>query len=153
MQKKCDIFVENWNSHRIREQKDLHLTIGIPDHIFSFLGSYGGTKDDFQVSVDLLREIAEVSEVLQENQDFLDVLDYKIYTTSKGAKAYQKQEHIFTFKRTIALLVDNFYYYFLPDWKLDFSIQKNFIPKSLNLTKIKNYLGFDLKCSFSRLLS
>ena len=73
MQKECDIFVENWNSHRIREQKDLHLPTGIPDHMFSFPESYGGTKDGFQVSVNLLREVAEVSEVLQENQDFLDV--------------------------------------------------------------------------------
>ena len=72
MQKECDIFVENWNSHRIREQKDLHLPTGIPDHMFSFPESYGGTKDGFQVSVNLPREVAEVSEVLQENQDFLD---------------------------------------------------------------------------------
>ena len=41
--------------------------------MFSFPESYGGTKDGFQVSVDLLREVAEVSEVLHENQDFLDV--------------------------------------------------------------------------------
>ena len=72
MQKECDIFVESWNSHRIREQKDLHLPTGILDHMFSFPESYGGTKDGFQVSVNLPREVAEVSEVLQENQDFLD---------------------------------------------------------------------------------
>ena len=42
--------------------------------MFSFPESYGGTNDGFQVSVDLLREVAEVSEVLQENQDFLDWL-------------------------------------------------------------------------------
>ena len=68
----CDIFVENWNSNRIREQKALHLPTGIPDYKFSFPESYGGTKDNFQVSLDLLREVAEVSEVLQENQAFLD---------------------------------------------------------------------------------
>ena len=73
MQKKCDIFIENWNSHRIREQKDLHLPTGIPNYMFSFPESYGGTKNGFQVSVDLLREVAKVSEVLQENQDFLHV--------------------------------------------------------------------------------
>ena len=39
--------------------------------MFSFPESYGETKDGFQVSVNLLREV--VSEVLQENQDFLDV--------------------------------------------------------------------------------
>ena len=69
VQKECDIFVENWNLCRIREQKDLHLPTGT----FSFPENHGETKDGFQVSVDLLREVAEVSEVLQENQDFLDV--------------------------------------------------------------------------------
>ena len=73
MPKEYDIFVENWNSHQMREQKDLHLPTGIPDHMFSFPESYGETKDGFQVSVDLLREVAEVSEALQENQDFLEV--------------------------------------------------------------------------------
>ena len=68
VQKECDIFVENWNSHQIREQKDLHLPTGIPDHMFTFPESYVGTKDGFHVSVNLLREVAEVSEVLQENQ-------------------------------------------------------------------------------------
>ena len=67
MQKECDIFVESWNSNRIREQKDVNLPNGIPDHVFSFPESYGGTKDGFQISADLLREVAEVSEVLQEN--------------------------------------------------------------------------------------
>ena len=67
MQKECDIFVESWDSDRIREQKDIDLQTGILDHVFSFPESYGGTKDGFQVSVDLLREVAEVSEVLEEN--------------------------------------------------------------------------------------
>ena len=61
VQKECDIFVENWNSHRIKEQKDLHLPTGIPNYMFSFPESYGGTKDGFQIRVDLPREIAEVS--------------------------------------------------------------------------------------------
>ena len=42
------------------------------DHMFSFPESYGRNKDGFQVSVDLLREVAKVPEVLQENQAFLD---------------------------------------------------------------------------------
>ena len=66
-------FVENCNSDQTRDHKDLPLPSGIPDHMFSFPESHGGTKDGFQVSVNLLREVAEVSEVLQENQDFLDV--------------------------------------------------------------------------------
>ena len=64
VQKECDIFVENWNSNRGKEQKALHLPTGIPDCMFSFPENYGGTKDSFQVSLDLLREVAEVSEML-----------------------------------------------------------------------------------------
>ena len=56
VQQKCDIFVETWNSHRIKEQKDLHLTTGVQDHILSFPENYGGTKDGFQISTDLLRK-------------------------------------------------------------------------------------------------
>ena len=41
--------------------------------MFLFPETYRGTKDGSQVSVNLLREVAEVSEMLQENQDFLDV--------------------------------------------------------------------------------
>lgn len=41
--------------------------------MFSFPDNYGGTKDGFQVSEDLLREVAHMSELLQENQDFLVV--------------------------------------------------------------------------------
>ena len=62
-----------FTSKKEREQKDLHLLNGIPDHIFSFPESYGGNKDGLQVNVDLPREVAEVSEVLQENQEFLNV--------------------------------------------------------------------------------
>ena len=87
--------------------------------MFSFPVSYGGTKDGFQVSVDLLREVAEVSEVLQGNQDFFGrTFKHKTarsYTTSRGTKAYRNHERIFVFKKKISLLVDNLCYYFLPD--------------------------------------
>lgn len=58
---------------QIREQNNFYLPTGITDHVFSFLENYGGSKDVFQASVKLLREEAEVSDVLQENQDFLEV--------------------------------------------------------------------------------
>ena len=73
MKKQYDIFVKIWNSYRLIEQKDLHLPTGILNSIFSFPESYGGAKDGFQVNLDLLREVAKMLEVLQENQDFLDV--------------------------------------------------------------------------------
>ena len=44
IQRECNIFVSNWNTHRIREQKNLLLLSGIPDHMFSFPEQYGGTQ-------------------------------------------------------------------------------------------------------------
>ena len=40
LQKEIDIFVELWNSHRIRKQKDVVLPDGIPNHIFDFPEQY-----------------------------------------------------------------------------------------------------------------
>ena len=52
---------------------DLYLPTGAPNHTFSFHENYGESNDGFKVSVDLLREVTDVSEVLQKNQDILDV--------------------------------------------------------------------------------
>ena len=70
--------------------------------MFSFPGSYGGTKDGFQVSVNLLSKVAEVPEVLQENQDFLDITfkhkTVRSYTTSRGTKACRNHNAILYLK-------------------------------------------------------
>ena len=117
VQKECDICVENQNSDRIREQKDLNLPTGIPDHMFSFPESYGRTKDGFQVSVDLLTEVAEVSVVLQENQDFLDVpLSTRLRDLIPHPEEPAQTVNTFlNLKRKILLFVDNLSYYFLRD--------------------------------------
>jgi hypothetical protein len=41
MQKEIDIFVDMWNSHRIREQKNTLLPDGVPNHIYNFPEKYG----------------------------------------------------------------------------------------------------------------
>lgn len=86
---------------QIREQNNFYLPTGITDHVFSFLENYGGSKDVFQASVNLLREEAEVSDVLQENQDFLEISLSKTarsYTRSGVTKAYRNHQRIFVFK-------------------------------------------------------
>jgi hypothetical protein len=41
MQEEIGIFVDMWNSHRIREQKNTLLPDGIPNHIYNFCEKYG----------------------------------------------------------------------------------------------------------------
>ena len=41
MQKEIDTFVDMWNSHRIREQRNTVLPDGVPNHIYNFPGKYG----------------------------------------------------------------------------------------------------------------
>lgn len=41
MQKEIDLFVELWNSHRIRCQKNTYLPDGVPNHIYDFPDQYG----------------------------------------------------------------------------------------------------------------
>lgn len=72
IQRECDKFVSLWNSHRIRSQKGLELPCGVPDHMFNFPEKYGGAKDGYPVSTELLEELAEFSSVLQAPCDFLD---------------------------------------------------------------------------------
>lgn len=64
VQRECDIFVSNWNTHRIREQKNLLLPTGVPNHMFSFPENYGGTQSGIPVSREQLREVAEISGLL-----------------------------------------------------------------------------------------
>ena len=35
LQRECNIFVNLWNSHRIRAQKGLELPTGVPNHMFA----------------------------------------------------------------------------------------------------------------------
>ena len=72
IERECAIFVEYWNSHRIREQKDLLLPTGVPHHMFSFPESYGATNKGLHISTAYLREAGEVSVVLKAQMNWLD---------------------------------------------------------------------------------
>ena len=73
VQRECDIFVKYWNCQRIRRQDKLEIPAGIPDHMFSFPEQYGGTNMGIPLSKDELREVAEVSGVMDEDVfDFID---------------------------------------------------------------------------------
>ena len=43
VQRECDIFVKMRNNHRFREQPNLELPTGIPDHMFAFPEKYGAS--------------------------------------------------------------------------------------------------------------
>ena len=64
IQRECNIFLSNWNTHRIREQKNLLLPTGVPDHMFAVPEQYGSTQCGIPISPDHLREVAEVSGLL-----------------------------------------------------------------------------------------
>ena len=62
-----------WKSHRIREQANLALATGIPDHMFSFQDRYGGNEMGIQLSADKLEEVAEGSGILESISDNKDL--------------------------------------------------------------------------------
>ena len=64
IQRECNIFVNNWNTHRIREQKNLLLPTGVPNHMFSFPEQYGSAHCGISIQEEHLREAAEVSGLL-----------------------------------------------------------------------------------------
>ena len=76
VQRECDIFVRYWNSHRIRGQDQLEIPAGVPDHIFSFPEQYGGTNMGIPLHKDELKEVAELSGVM--NGDVFDFIDPRV---------------------------------------------------------------------------
>ena len=73
IQKELDTFRETiWNDHRGRKQKDKLLPTGIPEHIYNFPEQYGGEQCGFNITDVQLQEVAELSEVLEKNEDFLE---------------------------------------------------------------------------------
>ena len=40
IQRECDVFVNNWNTHRIRAQANVLLPTGVPNHMFLFPENY-----------------------------------------------------------------------------------------------------------------
>lgn len=73
VQRELDIFRETvWNSHRGRKQAKKQLPTGIPDHVYSFPERYGGDKCGHVINEEHLKEVAELSGVLEGTDDFLD---------------------------------------------------------------------------------
>ncbi|PFX34097.1 hypothetical protein AWC38_SpisGene926 [Stylophora pistillata] len=76
VQRECDIFVRYWNSHRIRVQDKLEIPARAPDHIFSFLGYYGGSNMGIPLHKDELREVADLLAVM--DGDVFDFIDPRV---------------------------------------------------------------------------
>ena len=73
IQRECEVFVNYWNSHRIRYQENLEIPTGVPEHIFDFPDQYGGMNMGTHVAQDQLQGVAEVSGVMSANVfDFID---------------------------------------------------------------------------------
>lgn len=71
VQKESDIFVRGWNSHRVRQQKDVMLPAGIPDHLFSFPEKYNAEDQHTEVTNDALVEVGSLAELDQVEDDYL----------------------------------------------------------------------------------
>lgn len=76
VQRKCDIFIRYWNSPRIRLQDKLEIPAGVTDHILSFPGHHGGTNMGIPLQRDTLREVAEVSGVM--DGDVFDFIEPRV---------------------------------------------------------------------------
>ena len=73
LQKELDIFrVSIWNHHRIRRQKNKELPCGVPEHIYHCPEQYGGEQSGLHVTEEQLREVTELSNVLDNTDDYLD---------------------------------------------------------------------------------
>ena len=73
IQREIDIFKNIvWNNHRIRQQKDTELPSGIPNHIFDFPEEYGMKKCGIDINDDQLKEVADLSGVLEIADDYLE---------------------------------------------------------------------------------
>lgn len=72
-QQKLDIFrVIVWNNHRGRKQDKKEHPTGAPEHISNFPGQYGGSHCGHAVQDEHLQEVAELSRVLKDTDDYLD---------------------------------------------------------------------------------
>ena len=64
VQRECDIFINIWNSHRIRCQGK-EVQTGIPNHMFEFPEMYGGSSSSNIISRNQLCDAAQASNILQ----------------------------------------------------------------------------------------
>jgi len=60
-----------WNNHRIKKQRQKELSTGIPEHIYTCPQKYGGRKCGYPLTEQDLQEVAELSCVLDNTDDYL----------------------------------------------------------------------------------
>ena len=72
LEKEIECFIHNWNTRRIRFQKDTVLPDGIPEHIYSFPEKYGLERCGLPVTNEQLEEVSELSGVLDIPDDYLE---------------------------------------------------------------------------------
>lgn len=72
VQKELDVFRECvWNNHRTRKQKKKELPAGISEHIFHFPEQYGGEQCGIHITEEELLEVAELSNIFDDSDDYL----------------------------------------------------------------------------------
>ena len=72
LQRELDIFKDTiWNNHRGRKQRNKELPTGIPEHIYHFPENYGGVKCGIRVSEDDLEQVAKLSNIFDNTDDYL----------------------------------------------------------------------------------
>ena len=79
LQRECDIFVRNWNNHRIRRQKDLELPTGIPNHLFSFPEKYGAERMGIPLEFEQLQEVAELAGIPSDQDTFTENDSFQMF--------------------------------------------------------------------------
>ena len=76
IQRECDMFVDLWNSYKIRTQNNLELANGIPNNIFSFPEQCGGKQKSISVTNEFLQQVSTQSGLSVDKgstvYDFLD---------------------------------------------------------------------------------
>ena len=83
LQRECDIFISYWNSHKIRNQDNLEIPTGVPDHMFNFPEQYGGKNMGIPLMIDQLQDVAEVFGVI-----FVDKFDYMEGSIARQCSQY-----------------------------------------------------------------
>lgn len=73
LQRELDTFKEAvWNNHSTRKQRNKQLPDGIPEHIYKLPEHYGGTKCGTHISDEDLQQVAEISNILETTNDYLE---------------------------------------------------------------------------------
>ena len=67
LQRKCDIFVNNWSNHRVRNQKELTLPTVVPNRLLSSL------------QLEQSKEVAKLLGVLTDQDVYIDNGSFQLF--------------------------------------------------------------------------